>query len=70
MMKSIINDMTGVRANINNVSFQLINHKKIRLPKNCKKFLASIERLSEHTEYTVAMSLPNLDKSYPVFVLS
>lgn len=69
-MKSITKEMTGVRANINNVSFQLINHKNIRLPKNCRKFRANIERLSEHTEYTVAISLPNLDNSYPVFVLS
>jgi len=58
--------MIGVRTRITKVSFQLISHKKSRLPKNCRKFLRSIDRLSEHTEYTVVISFPSLDKSSPV----
>lgn len=60
----------GVNTRINRVSFQLISHKKIKLPKNWRKFRIIIDRLSEHTEYTVVMSFPSLDKSSPVFVLS
>jgi len=48
--RSTAKDMMGVRTRINSVNFQLIIHRKIKLPKNCKKFLRSMERLSEQTE--------------------
>lgn len=64
------NDIIGVKTIINSVNFQLITHKNMRLPKNCRKFLINMERLSEQTEYTVAISFPNLDRSYPVLFLS
>jgi|688.fasta_scaffold264773_2 hypothetical protein len=60
----------GVTTIINAVSFQLIIHKKIRLPKNCIKLRIRIERLSEAALYTVLTSLVNLEINYPVLFLS
>jgi hypothetical protein len=47
---STAKDIIGVKTKINRVNFQLISHKNTRLPKNCNKFLNSIDKLSEQTE--------------------
>jgi hypothetical protein len=66
----IIKLIIGVITIINAVSFQLIIHRKIRLPKNCNKLRSRIERLSEAALYTVLTSLVNLEINYPVLFLS
>lgn len=48
--KSNPNEMIGVRTMMNKVNFQLISQRKSKLPKNCKKFLTIIDKLSEQTE--------------------
>lgn len=53
--------MIGVRTIINAVNFQLIKNKKIKLPKNCNKFLNNIEILSEAALSTTLTSLVNLE---------
>lgn len=64
------NVIIGVNTMIKVVSFQLISHRNIRLPKNCKRFLIIMDKLSEQTELTVAISFPNLESSSPDLVLS
>jgi|JI10StandDraft_1071094.scaffolds.fasta_scaffold659222_1 hypothetical protein len=62
--------MIGVTTIIKAVNFQLIIQRKIKLPKNCNKFLSKIEMLSDAALYTVLTSLVNLDINSPVLFLS
>ncbi len=70
MMMRTTKVMIGVSTIMKRVSFQLMSHKNMRLPKNCKKLRMIIDKLSEQTEYTVVISFPSLDRSYPDLVLS
>lgn len=70
MMNKMEKDMMGVRIIINTVNFQLIKNRKKRLPKNCNKFLSSIDRLSDAALSTTVTSLVNLEISSPVLFLS
>lgn len=47
----------GVSKMITVVSFQLMIHRKIKLPRNCRKLRSRMDTLSEEVECTVAMSL-------------
>jgi len=69
-MKSNVKDTIGVTIIISKVNFQLISQRKIKLPKNCKKFLIIIDKLSEQTDFIVATSLPNRDNNSPDLFLS
>ena len=60
----------GVIIKIKRVIFQLISHKKIRLPKNCKIFLNSIDMLSEAADWTTDISLAKRLVSYPLLLIS
>ena len=69
-MNNIEKDIIGVIMIINTVNFQLIKNKNIRLPKNCTKFLMSIDKLSDAALSTTVTSLVSLEINYPVLFLS